>query len=57
MVVELIKFLWVLKPFWPEVPIVELSNSGLGADFWAGGGERVGKSKDFVFSSKNSLLR
>ena len=60
MVVELIKFLWALRPLWPEVTIVEGSKSGLGADLGAdlgasGGGER-GESKDLVFSSKDLLF-
>lgn len=51
MIVELTKFLWL-----PEVARVEVSKSGLGADFGASGGERVGESKDLAFSSKDLLL-
>jgi hypothetical protein len=55
MVVELIKFLWLLKPLWPEVAS-EVSKSGLGADFGASGGGERGESKVLVFSSKDILL-
>ena len=51
------KFLWLLRPLWPEVTSVEVSKSGLGADFGGDveGGER-GESKVLVFSSKDLLL-
>ena len=55
MVVEFIILLWLLRPLWPEVTSVEVSKSGLGADFGDSGGER-GESKDLVFSSKDLLL-
>lgn len=60
MVDEFFKFLWLLRPLWPEVTSVEVSKSCLGADLGADlgvsdGGER-GESKVLVFSSKDLLL-